>query len=108
MSRSKRILEIVPVLDDTPDARGFIRFAAEYYEKCLILADDIVLRYLQNSDYTEETFTTLQTAVFDKIAPPAIYLYQYWEIMNPEKKVKYDEELKKIHEEGKKLAEKLL
>jgi hypothetical protein len=100
--RAKRLT--VPWDEDTPDARGFWNYARDHYGRCIILACEIARENWLESDIRYEV---IFRAVFDKLASPLVYLYKAWNVMNPEKKAKYNPELQKIHEEGKKLAEKV-
>jgi hypothetical protein len=100
--RSKRLT--VPWDEDTPDAKGFWNYVRDHYSRCITLACEIAKEHWLGSDLRYET---IFKAVFDKLASPLVYLYEAWNVMNPEKKAKYSPEMQKIHEESRKLAEKI-
>lgn len=100
MSRFKRLM--APRTWDTPDARGFRAYAKQHYHQMM----DLAVELAREHHPTQTGYNVLVPCFFEKLAAPLIYLYESWEVLPPEEKAKYSEELAKIHEETKKLAEK--
>ena len=100
-NRYKRLM--VPWSKETPDAKGFFNYAKEHYETCIQLALEIAIK----CGASRIGVNLIVRMVFDKLASPLVYLYEAWEVLNPEEKAKYSLEMAKIHEESKKLAEEV-
>jgi len=99
MSRYRHLM--VPWDQDTPDARGFFAYADQHYLRCITMAEKI----LRNAGYDLSQETRLLAVILDKLTSPLVYLYETWEVLPPETKMKYSPELAEIHEESKRLAE---
>jgi len=92
---------LVPWDEDTPDARGFWKYAEEHYGRAIAKAWNIADKH-SGPDLNVGQLTII---LVDKLASPLVYLYQSWSVMAPEKKAKYSEELAKIHERVKREVE---
>jgi hypothetical protein len=92
---------VVPWNEDTPDARGFWKYAYNHYHQCISLACEIA-DYHSGPDLSYEA---VFQAVFDKVASPLVYLYESWCVMSPEKKAKFNPEIAEIHNRVKRQVE---
>ena len=92
---------MVPWDEDTPDSRGFWQYVKRHWSRCDELACEIVI----GMGFEVLRDTDVYCVVLEKLASPLVYLYEAWVVMAPEKKAKYSEELAKIHEESKRMAE---
>jgi len=99
--RYKRFL--VPWDRDTPDSRGFFRYAKEHYIRCAEVATEIVNGF----GWDIRDFPETWCVVFNKLASPLVYLYEAWDVLDPAKKAEYDPELHKAVEEAKSLAKEV-
>ena len=91
----------VPWDEDTPDSRGFWQYVKSHFER----ADILALKIMQLMGWDPLDSQVVYAVVLDKLTSPLVYLYEAWCVMAPEKKARYNEELTRIHEEAKKLAE---
>jgi len=92
---------MVPWDKDTPDAKGFWNYVNNHYERCIEKAFDIVTGHTKNP----QEVTIFTRMVFDKLASPLVYLWEAWNAIPVEKKIRYNPELAKIHEQVQKQVE---
>jgi len=97
--RYERLL--VPWGKDTPDARGFWRYAKEHYRRAWKLAEEIAA----GPEIPGAMFEMVARVVFDKLASPLVYLYEAWTVLPGSEKARYDAELARIHAESERMAE---
>jgi hypothetical protein len=96
---------LVPWDEDTPDARGFWRYARDHYARCIIKASDLANEFATRLHLSHEA---VFQSVFEKLASPLVYLYDAWAVMSAEKKIAFDQELARLYAEAKKQGEEVL
>jgi len=97
--RYERLL--VPWGKDTPDARGFWKYAREHYQRAWRLACEIA----GDEELPGMGFEIMVRVLFDKLASPLVYLYEAWTVLPGSEKARYDAELARIHAESERMAE---
>ena len=102
MSRRKIGL---PAKWDTPDMRGFLEYAKEYYRRVWAIAKQI--SNIAVEDGTERR--DFRNLAFQVMATPLVYLYESWCLMSMEDKKRYmsEEDRRKIEEIGKQAVKQL-
>ena len=89
---------------NTPDGKGFRRYAIQHYREALKLAGEV----LANERYDRTEGYERMIGVFEKIASPLVYLHDTWMLLPPETKARYNPEFQQIKKEADETAKKLL
>lgn len=97
----KAKLLLVPWNEDTPDAEGFWVYVKEHFYNADRLASEIIDLIGWDVDTNKEVYCVL----LDKLTSPLVYLWDSWTVLAPEKKIKYSERLREVHEKNVKMAE---
>jgi hypothetical protein len=92
-----------PLVQDTPDTRAFMQFYREHVTKCITLARELAFQHM----VYECEYEVIFKAILESTVSPIVYLYEYWDTLPFEEKMKYSKELEEIHREGLKIAEKI-
>jgi len=81
---------------ETPDMKGFLAYAKEYYKR----VDRLTCKIIVECGWPEDSWAQVYQAVFDKLASPLVYLYDSWLEMPIKEKAKYNPELAEIHKKS--------
>jgi len=94
---------MVPWFENTPDAKGFWNYVRDHYERCIEMSWLIA----KNHGNSEKEIRLIANVILDKLASPLVYLYEAWNVLPSEVRVKFNPELAEIKKKAEKLAEKV-